>query len=361
MPPRTGLNVPIVTALDDAGNFIEADQRRIIQYTIQQGRGADSLFIAGTTGEYNRLSQPQVHRLLEVGVDEIRQVNQTLPKEITPVETWVGITAPTKNETIELLELAIALKAEVGVFAPYAIDDLESSEVVAFFEREISPRIVNSSLIVSLYDNPDIAAAHNAGLNVPHELVAALGQMPSVVGLKASATRQAFGNYAKDFAGGINNSFTLYAGNAGLIFEIDEIQRENGIENAEVAIAGVVSGTANVFPREWREAWQSVVAHDREKIEFYKKFFEDFVALTGFPGENGYSSKLIGGIKQAMLHLGIISSAAVASGTPQLTADEAGRLNEGLDKLLSETKFSSEISAAKTEANLPAIKTSSSM
>ncbi len=361
MSPRTGLNVPIVTALDEAGDFSEADQRKIIRHTIQQGRGADSLFIAGTTGEYNRLSQPQIHRLLEVGVDEIRRVNQTLPKEITPIETWVGITAPTKNETVELLELAINLKAEVGVFAPYAIDDLPSSEVVAFFEKEITPRIADSSLMIGLYDNPDIASAHNANLNVPNDLVAALGKMPSVVGLKASANRQAFGNYTKDFAKGTGDPFTLYAGNAGLIFEIDEIQRENGIENADVAIAGVVSGTANVFPREWRAAWQAVVAHDREKIEFFKRFFEDFVALTGFPGANGYSSKLIGGIKQAMFHLGIIGSAAVAAGTPPLTADEAARLNSGLDELLAETNFPSDRSAGETDANLPAVTTNYSV
>lgn len=361
MSPRKGLNIPIVTALDEAGNLIESDQRKIVRYGIQNGNGADSLFICGTTGEYNRLNQTHCRRLIEIGVEEIGAVNQSLPPEIAPIEAWVGITAPTKTKTLELLELAIALKAEVGVFAPYAIDDLQTSEVVSFFEKEITPRIADSSLMIGLYDNPDIASAHNAGLNVPNELVAALGQMPSVVGLKASATRQAFGNYAKDFAGGINNPFTLYAGNAGLIFEIDEIQRENGIENAEVAIAGVVSGTANVFPREWREAWQAVVTHDLEKIEFYKKFFEDFVALTGFPGENGYSSKLIGGIKQAMFHLGIISSAAVATGTPQLTADEAVRLNEGLDNLLSETKFASEMSAGETEANLPAIKTNCSV
>ena len=361
MSPRKGLNIPIVTALDEAGNLIEADQRNIVRHGIQQGHGADSLFVAGTTGEYNRLSQPQIRRLLEVGVDEIKKVNQTLAEGIAPVETWVGITAPTKAESIELLELAIDLKAEVGVFAPYAIDDLPSSEVIQFFEREISPRLAASSLIVGLYDNPDIAAAHNANLNVPNVLIAALGQMPSVVGLKASANRQAFGNYAKSFAKGMDAPFTLYAGNANLIFDIDEIQRENGIENAEVAIAGVVSGTANVFPREWKQAWEAVVARDAEKIEFFKKFFEDFVRLTGFPGANGYGSKLIGGIKQAMLHLGIIGSAAVAPGTPAFTADEAEILNENLTKLMNDAQFPAKITAGETSENQQTIRTISNI
>lgn len=358
MSPRKGLNIPIVTALDETGNLIEADQRKIIRYAIQQGKGADSLFICGTTGEYNRLDQSQRRDLLEIGVKEIRQANQTLPEGSAPVEAWVGITAPTKFATLELLESAIDLKAELAVIAPFAINDLKSAEIVEFFRREIAPRLAHDdSLAVGLYDNPDIAAAHNAGLNLPTELIAALGQMPFVAGLKASATRQAFGNYVKSFAGGADKSFTLYAGNANLIFEIDEIQRENGIENDKVAIAGVVSGTANVFPREWKEAWEAVVARDTEKITFYQKLFNDFTALTGFSGINGYSSKLIGGIKQAMFHLDIIGSPAVAPGTPSLTAAEVQLLNEGLDKLLSETVFPAEISAGETGATLQAIKT----
>ncbi len=337
--PRAGLNIPIVTALDEAGNLIESDQRRIVRHAIQQGRGADSLFICGTTGEYNRLNFQQCRRLLEIGIEETRLVNSLLPKDAAPIEAWAGITAPTKAETLELLELAAQLNAEMAVIAPYAISDLPSSEILEFFKGEIAERInSNESLIVGLYDNPDIVVPQNAGKNLSDELIAELKKLPFVACLKASANRTAFRNYVKNFARGADDDFTLYAGNAGLIFEIGEIQREAGLENSEVAIAGVVAGTANVFPREWQQAWQAVVSHDTKKVSIFKELFAEFESLTGFPGENGYGSKLIGGIKQAMFHLGIIKSPCVAPGTPALTEIEAQQLNENLDNLISEMR-----------------------
>lgn len=337
--PRTGLNIPIVSALDEAGNLIESDQRRIVRHAIQQGRGADSLFICGTTGEYNRLNFQQRRRLLEIGIEETRLVNSLLPKDAVLIEAWAGITAPTRAETLESLELAAQLKAEMAVIAPYAISDLPSSEIVGFFTNEIAERInSNESLVIGLYDNPDIAATQNAGKNLSDELIAELKKLPFVACLKASVNRTAFRNYVKHFARGTDNDFTLYAGNAGLIFEIGEIQHEAGLENSAVAIAGVVSGTANVFPREWQQAWRAVVKHDTKKVSVFSELLTEFESLTGFPGENGYSSKLIGGIKQAMFHLGIINSPCVAPGTPALTKIEAQQLNENLDNLLSETR-----------------------
>lgn len=337
--PQAGLNIPIVTALDEAGNLIESDQKRIIHYTIQQGYGADSLFICGTTGEYNRLKHSQCRRLLEIGIEEIRRSNKLMPEGAPPVEAWAGVTAPTKAETLALLEIAAQLKAEMAVIAPYAIADLQPSEIVDFFERDIAERLrADESLVIGLYDNPDIAAPLNAGRNLPVELINSLKKLPFVACLKASATRDAFRDYARAFTGSEADDFTLYAGNAGLIFEIDKIQLEAEIKNSEVVLAGVVSGTANLFPREWKQAWRAVVNHDAKNISIYKQFFADFESLTGFPGKNGHSSKLIGGIKQAMFHAGIIASPCVAPGTPALTADEARRLNEGLDELLSEMR-----------------------
>ncbi|HVF26667.1 MAG TPA: dihydrodipicolinate synthase family protein, partial [Pyrinomonadaceae bacterium] len=109
MPPRTGLNVPIITALDDAGEIIEEDQRRVIRHVVQRGRGADSIFISGTTGEFNRITNDQRRRLLEIGVEEVRSVNAQMPGGILPVEAWAGVTAPTKAETLANLDLAAQL------------------------------------------------------------------------------------------------------------------------------------------------------------------------------------------------------------------------------------------------------------
>lgn len=326
--------MPLVTALDEAGNIIEADQRRIIRHTFQNGSGADSIFLAGTTGEFNRITNEHRQQLFEIGVDETRRINAELPQGSLPVEAWVGVTAETKAETLENIKLARELKSEMAVIAPLTIGDLAPDEIIEFFERDIA-QIIGSdeTLPISLYDNPDIAAAPEVMANLPIELIERLRRLPFVVCLKASTTREVLQNYLNAFSGVDGNApFDIYFGNAPLIFEMDEMRREAGMKDRQVA--GVVSGTANLFPREWRQAWQAVVKQDSESCAAYRSAFEDFEKLTFSENGQYVISKLIAGIKQGLYFQGIISSPLVAQGTPTLTADEAEKLNIGLEKIL---------------------------
>lgn len=338
---RTGLNIPIVTALDQAGEIIESDQRRIINHTIQNGRGADSLFVCGTTGEFNRITNKQRQKLLEIGVQETRRANSSLIEGAIPVEAWVGVTAETKAETLENLELAAQLEADMAVIAPLAIADLALAEVFEFFENEVAKISAHGKFLpIALYENPDIIARPDEMTLLPLSCINALRQLPSVVCLKASTTREVLLGYMKAFgmSDGSGN-FPLYFGNAQLIFEMDKMQREAGVDAQQSPVAGVVSGTANLFPSEWRQAWCSVVNGEKEKSAAYKHAFADFEKLTIFVSRQGESvSKLIAGIKQAMYSEGIINSPCVAQGTPALTADEAKQLTDGLAPVLSELR-----------------------
>jgi dihydrodipicolinate synthase/N-acetylneuraminate lyase len=334
--PRTGLNIPIVTAFDDAGNIIESDQRRIIRHTIYQGRGANSLFICGTTGEFNRITNKQRQRLLEIGVEETKSINSLLPENIEPVEAWVGVTAGTKAETLENLELAAQLKADIAVIAPLAISDLAYDEIIEFFKREVAKLVSGEPLPIALYENPDIAAASQSMSLLPLSCIDELRRLPFVTCLKASTTREVMQDYIRAFYSYEKaEEFPLYFGNAGLIFEMDDLKREAGVSLQKAAVAGVVSGTANLFPREWRQAWHSVIYDEKEKSAAYRDAFEAFEKLTVFSNGQGSVSKLIAGIKQAMYSEGIISSPSVARGTPALTTDEAKQLTEGLAQVLS--------------------------
>ena len=71
--PRSGLSIPCITCLDAGGEPIDADQRRLVRYLIQEGRGADVIFVMGTTGEWNRLDQTRRHRVIRVVVEETRK------------------------------------------------------------------------------------------------------------------------------------------------------------------------------------------------------------------------------------------------------------------------------------------------
>jgi dihydrodipicolinate synthase/N-acetylneuraminate lyase len=337
---RTGLNIPIVTALDQAGEIVESDQRRIINHTIQNGRGADSLFICGTTGEFNRITNKQRQKLLEIGVRETRHANSSLKEDAIPVEAWVGVTAETKAKTLENLELAAELEADMAVIAPLAIADLAPAEVFEFFENEVA-KISRSQkfLPIALYENPDIVAHADEMILLPLSCINALRQLPSVVCLKASTTREVLLGYMKAFATSDESEmFPLYFGNAPLIFEMDEMQREAGIDSQQSPVAGVVSGTANLFPSEWRQVWSAAVNGEKEKSAAYRQAFADFEKLTAFGSPQGKVSKLIAGIKQAMYSEGIIDSPYVAQGTPALTADEAKQLTDGLAPVLSELR-----------------------
>jgi dihydrodipicolinate synthase/N-acetylneuraminate lyase len=336
--PRTGLNIPIVTALDEAGNLIESDQRRIVNHTIQHGRGAESLFICGTTGEFNRLTNPQRQQLMEVATDETRRVNAELKTGIFAVEAWLGVTAETKAKTLENLRLAKELKADMAVIAPLAITDLAHDEIVEFFEGDISKTVGSTdALPIGLYENPDIAADPEVLDLLPLSIINKLRRLPIVVCLKASTSREASREYLKAFAPtGEKADFPLYFGNAPLIFDAEAIQREAGLTTSKVLVAGVVSGTANLFPTEWRQAWQWIIADDRDRSAALWNSFADFIASTDFRSESGVTSKLIAGIKQGLHSQGVISSPHVARGTPALTADEAEKVTENLDKVLSE-------------------------
>jgi dihydrodipicolinate synthase/N-acetylneuraminate lyase len=73
--PKSGLNVPVITVLDDSGRVIADEQRRVIRHVVQNGYGADVVFGVGTTGEWNRIANAERQRIMEIEVDEVRRIN----------------------------------------------------------------------------------------------------------------------------------------------------------------------------------------------------------------------------------------------------------------------------------------------
>src|SRR5262245_54409802 len=73
--PKSGLNVPVITVLDDSGRVIADEQRRVIRHVVQDGDGADVVFGVGTTGEWNRIANAERQRIMEIEVNEVRRIN----------------------------------------------------------------------------------------------------------------------------------------------------------------------------------------------------------------------------------------------------------------------------------------------
>ncbi|QQS46690.1 MAG: dihydrodipicolinate synthase family protein [Acidobacteriota bacterium] len=341
---KTGLNVPAVTIVDDAGRVIEAEQRRVFRHLAQEGSGADVIFAVGTTGEWNRLANPERIRVFEIAVDELKKVNSGLQTE--PVEVWLGVNGKTRAEILTNLDCAIRLGADAAVIAPLAIEDLAEDEIVRFFQRDLTAlqEAAPQAIPVYLYDNADIAAPGRA----PHirtRIVKHLSRLPWVRGIKVSASRRVLGNYTRAALHyKLPGEFGIYIGNAMLIFDI--YRPSHGLIGRfregwrdfllnDTAPIGVVSGPGNVMPREWQKAWRVCWAGDDELTDIYYELCENFERICGFEESGRSVNKTIACLKYALELDGVIDSSLVCDGTKALTAGQRDAFRNDYEALKS--------------------------
>ena len=337
--PRKGLNVPTVTIVDEAGNIIAAEQRQVIRHVIQDGSGADVIFGNGTTGEWNRLTNPERLRLIEITIDEVRQGGRwSVVGGRQKVEAWVGVNGSTKKEVLDNLDAAIQLGADAAVIAPLAITDLAEADIVRFFLRDLNDLLEASrrDIPVLLYDNADINAPQYNKPRAAHirtHIVKDLSRLPWIAGLKVSASRRVLGNYTKAALHFKQpGEFGLYIGNAGLIFDWFRPRRgvlgrgQSGVNEwllSDALPIGVVSGPGNVLPREWQKAWRVCWAGDDELMDVYADLTQRFEAMTAFGDSSGqYVGKMLACLKYALELDGVIASSFVCTGTQALTDEQ---------------------------------------
>jgi dihydrodipicolinate synthase/N-acetylneuraminate lyase len=328
-----------MSVLDPHGGVIEEDQRRLTRYLIQGGRGADILFVMGTTGEWNRLEAGARHRVIQVVVEEVRKAQPRLEERgHAPVEAWVGITAPTRRETLATLDLALDLGADAAVVAPLAISDAD--DPVRFLQRDVADLldVRERRLPVFLYDNADIAAGDEVRLRTRQ--VKALSRLDFVRGIKVSAPPRRLGHYTKAARQFRDlGAFAIYVGNAPYIFEMMRprrgllgtlIEHWNRFLVHDLLPAGVVAGPANLLPREWQRAWQVSCAGDVERMDQMSAIIQEFRTICTFAGERRTNPA----VKRGLLQLGVISSDAMAPGNRGLLAEEAARFDAAFEGLL---------------------------
>jgi dihydrodipicolinate synthase/N-acetylneuraminate lyase len=339
--PKPGLNVPIISVLDDSGKVIADEQRRVIRHVVQNGYGADVIFGVGTTGEWNRLANAERQRIMEIEIDEVRCINaerlesRSLGAGRNPqsAEAWVGVNGSTRAEILDNLDAAIQLGADAAVIAPLAIEDLAERDIVRFFQRDIANLIEasKSDLPIFLYDNADI----NAQGQPPHirtRIVKHLSRLPWLRGIKVSASRRIIGNYTKAALHYKHpGEFDVYIGNAMLIFEMYRPShgllgrlREGWRDHLlhDTPPIGVVSGPANCMPREWQKAWRVCWAGDDELTDVYRDLCSRFEEICDFEENGRRVIKMIACIKRALELDGVISSAAVGRETKALSVEQ---------------------------------------
>ena len=348
-PPPRGLSIPCVTILDPDGEPIEEDQRRLTRYLIQSGYGADIVFVMGTTGEWSQLDLARRQRVSQVVVEEVHKANPRLEQAgHRAVEAWVGITGRSAAETLESLDFALQVGAAAAVIAPLAIPDVE--DPVRFLTRDVADLLDNRErrIPLFLYDNADIAIGRERRLRT--RWVKRLSRLDFVRGIKVSAPPRRLGHYTKAARQFRDiGPFALYVGNALYVLEMMRprsgiwgtiVEHWNRFLLHDVFPSGVVSGPANLWPREWQRAWQVACAGDVERMDEMQALFQRFRRAYNFPA----GSRRLAALKRGLFKLGVISSDAVAEGTSTLSGEEASRFDHDFETL-----------RAEVQARLPAV------
>jgi dihydrodipicolinate synthase/N-acetylneuraminate lyase len=323
---RPGLSTPIVTVLDRDGRVIGDEQRSVIRYAVQSGAGADILFAAGTTGEWNKLDNPRRQAVIRIAVEECGRFK----REGLPVEVWAGITAHTSAETLANLEYALDVGADAAVVAPLSIIDID--DPVDFMTRAIGAVFEQyaRTLPIFLYDNADIAAYGKPGHLAMQDL-RQISRLSYVHGIKVTASKEVLASYSRPPAfSKLGGGFALYPGNAYLIFEL--FKPWEGLTGrvrdfwsrylVQQLPHGVVSGASNVMPREWQRSWQVCRKGDVTLMQRYEEIMQSFRTAGEFVRAGDTYRPTIACLKAALVDLGVCSSDTVAPGSASLDTAE---------------------------------------
>ena len=330
--PKRGLSVPLVTVLDDGGDLLEADQRSLVRHVIQDGYGADVVFAGGTTGEWDALSAPVMRQAVAVSIEEVLKENSRLGLEAGSVEAWAGVTSHNPIETLRNLELAIQSGAHAAVLAPLSIRGID--DPVRFVARDVADLLdsLPRRIPIYLYDNADIAVDPKVR-HFRTWQVKALSRLDFVRGIKVSASKKVLGNYTKAAESFRDRGeFGIYIGDALLVFDLfrprsgwlgvlDEHWQRRRLRGS--LPVGVVSGPANVLPREWARAWQVCTAGDLERMELVQNVLTYYRAET----RAAVGRRSIACLKRALFLSGVISSPRLAKGTPGLALPDLERFD----------------------------------
>jgi len=222
----------------------ESDFRSCLKHASAYGDGADTLFILGSTGEDEYISLPEKKRLIDIGVDEVRNLKSIISSnpdcDLTilklKLKLAVGITGNNVAESIELAQYAERAGADYCVLIPLQINKNSLGNVTRRGVRETALKVIDATeeIHFMVYNAPWRTENKNLRTNIWKEL-ATHPRIDAVKDSSGDVTR--FHNYerarhsnAEAFMGDAIKSLTL------------------------ANLDGVVAGPLNVLPAAWTVA-----------------------------------------------------------------------------------------------------------
>lgn len=225
----------MITPFDSDGGLDEAAAIRVLHHLIETG--SDGVVVCGTTGEAATMSDAEQLRMIELIIDEMRS---SFPDATV-------IAGAGSNDTRH----AVALTERITELRPDAL-----LSVNPYYNRPTHRGIIRhyeeidraTDLPILLYNIPQ-----RTGSDLPNELIARLGQLEHIVGVKQAN----HANLAKI------DGIAIYAGNDDMLAEVLDMGEPGG----------VLTGT-HVFGREYRRLVDEP-EHRREINESLRDVFQD--------------------------------------------------------------------------------------
>jgi len=161
-----GIIPPVVTPLFDDESLNLPRLASLIDE--QLSYGVHGIFVLGTTGEFFSFDEVEKQAITATAVEAVRG----------RVPVYVGTGAVSTREVVRLTAMAERESAQgVSIITPYFIKPTQA-EMLTHFKAVAA----STSLDVILYNNPGVCN----GLNLEPATVAALAEVPNIVGIKDS-------------------------------------------------------------------------------------------------------------------------------------------------------------------------------
>lgn len=300
MDKLKGIIVPMVTPVDLNGNIDYEGADRLVEHLISGG--VHGIFVLGTTGESQSLSQSE--RMAFVG-----HVGKTISSRVPYL---VCITDTSMDDACALAVKAKDVGACAVVAAPPYYFSPSQSDMVNWY-TELADR---SPLPLFLYNMPG-----HVKVSIAPQTVKTLSAHPNIYGIKDSSANMAYFQTVSYLTRDVEN-FAIYVGP-------EELTGECVLMGAD----GGVNGGANMFPELYVKMYEAAAACDIDTVRRLQKTVMQ-ISTSVYSVTNTPSSYLQG-LKCALELLGICKGGLLLPYVP-FGEDEKEKVRQALSVIVPE-------------------------
>ncbi|EOL44442.1 4-hydroxy-tetrahydrodipicolinate synthase [Enterococcus caccae] len=237
-----GIITAMVTPLDKTNQINLMATKKLVNHLID--KKVNGLFILGTNGEFQVLSELEKLRFAEMVINE---TNGRVP-------VYVGTGGNSTDQVIALSKEMTNLGADaLSIITPYFVapsEDELTKHYLMIAEEKTAP--------ILLYNIPK-----NTGVDISHKTVAVLSRHQNIIGIKDSSGK--IENIKGYLDGSKNEDFSVLSGSDSLI-----------LEALKIGATGAIAATSNVLTEIDVAIYQYWLEGEVEKAQMMQDSIEEF-------------------------------------------------------------------------------------